>query len=92
MAASIQMLLQQFCGIDTTRNAVRINPHLLQGMSNLSARFQYQHQWVTVSIDGDVLTVSVDASGRNNREKVPVLIRNNLHFLLPGSSLQFYLD
>jgi trehalose/maltose hydrolase-like predicted phosphorylase len=45
LAASINMLLMQFCGIDTSYNAIRIDPHLTKVISRLAFRFSYQHQW-----------------------------------------------
>jgi trehalose/maltose hydrolase-like predicted phosphorylase len=45
LAASINMLLMQFCGIDTSYNAIRIDPHLTKVINRLAFRFSYQHQW-----------------------------------------------
>jgi hypothetical protein len=45
---------------------------------------------IRVKLADSVLTVAVDGdSGRE--DKVPVLIRDSLHFLLPGSKMQFHL-
>lgn len=110
------MLLMQFCGIDTSYNAIRIDPHLTKVISRLAFRFSYQHQWyppphptssiphntptpliitrmdqrIRVKLYDSVLTVAVDGDS-GSEDKVPIIIRDTLHFLLPGSKMQFHL-
>lgn len=56
LAASINMLLMQFCGIDTSYNAIRIDPHLTKVISRLAFRFSYQHQWYAPQPTGSIPT------------------------------------
>jgi hypothetical protein len=43
-----------------------------------------------VKLFDSVLTVAIDGDA-GSEEKVPILIGNSLHFLLPGSKMQFHL-
>jgi len=91
LASTVNMILLQYCGIDTSRNAVQINPHLIKIVERLSFRFVYQHQWIHVQLKENALTLSVDGD-EGRAEKVPVIINDTLHFLMPCSSMQFALS
>jgi len=80
----------RFCGIDTSSNAVCINPHLTKVINRLAFQFSYQGQWIRIKISGSMLTVAIDGDA-SSEEKVPVIISDTLHFLLPGSKMQFHL-
>ncbi|KAL6052345.1 Trehalose 6-phosphate phosphorylase [Balamuthia mandrillaris] len=88
MAASVNMLIFRFCGIDTTRNAIRFAPKLPQGIKHLCFRFQYQKQWLQVRTDHHTLKVKNE---EESGEKIPVLVKEHLYYIFPGSTMQFSL-
>lgn len=89
MAASVNMVVSKFCGIDTNSSVIHFNPKLPQTIQSVSFKFQFQHEWIYVKLNHKRLQLSSD---KNMSRPIPILIKGEFHWFLPGTSLTIRLD
>jgi len=85
MSCSINMLLYQLCGVDTTKGIINFNPKLPKEVTSLDVRIVYRGKWVEVHLTQSSIWI-LQHEGLNI---VPVMFRDVKYQPLPGQILKF---
>ena len=81
MAASINILIAQFGGADTTNHELELRPRLPAKIKEISYNVQYQSQWIAVNVSHRKVSVSIDS---DYNQPITVKINGTSHKVLPG--------
>jgi alpha,alpha-trehalase len=85
MAASINMLLFQICGIDTTGAVVKLNPRLPKEFGSLALRVRYQQCWLNMKLTQKCIRIHLD---KDTKRSILVSVRDKEYKLLPNSAIE----
>jgi len=87
MAASLNMLLYQLCGIDTSFSAIKMAPSLPREAKKCEFRFLYKQKWLDAKVTHKHLWISLGPGGR--KKKIPLIYRDKMVKILPGCTMEF---
>ncbi len=85
MSGTVDIVLQHYAGIDTTRPVIAFHPRLPEALESVRLRVRHRGRWYDLAIERRRFALEVDSHGLG---PVPVIICGTQHILEPGQRFE----
>ena len=86
MAGTVDLIQRGYSGMETQGDELRFKPSLPPELGRLSFRIQYRHRWLLVTLEGETLTLTSEAT---DQAPITVVCRDERALLGSGETRTF---